>query len=206
MFAEDRSKTSIVQSSLDVKSWLAKVPSVDAVRPGRCPCCDAASRPAGEALGLCGHGLRDRQQRGPLWPGAPAETVVVRVRRYRCRSGGCVITVVPCGVIPHLQFSGPAIGLAVALFGAGVPATEVRRRVSPWATLGPTAAAGWASLGRWLRSIGEGRLFPRLRRWGHGTPRRMAEWVGAALAAFAPPAFASRAPHEQAFFGVAQMG
>jgi len=159
----------------------------------------------GLPLGLWGHGLRERQQRGPLEPGARPVTVVLLVRRYRCRSGGCVIIVVPRGVIARRQFSGPAIGLAVALFGAGVPATEVRRLVSPWATLGATAAAGWASLRRWLRSIEDGRLFPRLLRRAPTAPRRMASWVGSALAAFAPPALSKLPLHEQAFFGAAQM-
>lgn len=202
---EDRSKTAIVQSCIDVKSWAAELPSVEAVRPGRCPRCGAASRPPGRGLGLWGHGLKERQQRGPMAPGSQPLTVVMRVRRYLCRSCAAVVIVVPQGVIARRLFSGPAIGMAVALFGFGTSAIEVRRQVSPWATVGATAAAGWASLRRWGRDLHAGRLFPRLRRPAQGAPRQVAEWAGAALAAFAPAAFSKRPLCEQAFFGAAQM-
>jgi hypothetical protein len=51
--------------------------------------CAAASRPLGRALQIWGHGLRDRQQRGPLEPfGNPVE-ITIRVRRYQLR--GCEV-------------------------------------------------------------------------------------------------------------------
>ena len=49
----------------DVKNWLLRKPTVKEARPGRCPRCHCASRPTGSALGLHGHGLRDRQVLGP---------------------------------------------------------------------------------------------------------------------------------------------
>ncbi len=129
----------------------------------------------------------------------------VLARRYLCRSCGAVITVVPCSVLAGRLYAAPAIAFAVALYGAGESAREVRRRVSPWRTVGATAASGWASLRRWIRAIGEGRLFPRLRIHAERRRRATAERAGAALAAFAPPTTAMRPLHEQAFFGGAQM-
>lgn len=183
------------------------MPSVEAVRPGQCPCCEAASRPAGGRLGLHGHGRRERQQRGPETPGDPPKIVVLIVRRYRCTACGAVITVVPVGVITQRLFSGPAIAEAVALFGLErASSAEVRRKISPWSQVGPTAAVGWASLRRWLRAILAGRLFGRLRgSAGHTRLRDVAAHAGAALAAFAPPIHADRPLHEQAFFGGALM-
>jgi len=58
----------IVYSAIDVKEWAAEIPSVDAVRPGCCSRCGAASRPSGAGVVLVGHGARDRQIRGPVGP------------------------------------------------------------------------------------------------------------------------------------------
>lgn len=140
-------------------------------------------------------------------PGGPPVTVVLKVRHYRCVACGAVITVVPCGVVAHRQFSGAAIAEAVALFGIERESpAEVRRKISPWSWVGATAAAGWASLRRWLRAIEAGRLFARLRvPGGHATLRGVAEQAGAALAAFAPAMHSARPLHEQAFFGGALM-
>jgi len=129
------------------------------------------------------------------------------LRRYRCVACRAVITVVPAGVVAYRQFSGPAIAEAVALFGLDHESpVEVRRKISPWSWVGPTAAAGWASLRRWLRAIEAGRLFTGLRRpEGHATLRGVAAQAGAALAAFAPTMHSTRPLHEQAFFGGALM-
>jgi hypothetical protein len=62
----DRSTLRIVRCGLDVKSWIARPPTVEAVRPGQCPVCKTASRPVGGRLWLWGHGLRSRQVSGPL--------------------------------------------------------------------------------------------------------------------------------------------
>lgn len=114
---------------------------------------------------------------------------------------------VPCGVVAHRQFSGLAIAQAVALFGIErESAAKVRRKISPWSCVGATAAAGWASLLRWLRAIEAGQLFARLpRHGGHASLRGVAEQAGAALAAFAPAMHSARPLHEQAFFGGAHM-
>jgi hypothetical protein len=58
------------------------------MRPGRCPACDAPSRPIGGLLGLHGHGLRERHQWGPAeFGGAPA-LLGILLRRYMCQSCG----------------------------------------------------------------------------------------------------------------------
>jgi hypothetical protein len=67
--------------------------------------------------------------------------------------------VTPREVLRRRLFSAPAIALALALFGVSeVALTEVRARISPWATVGATAAAGWVSLRRWVADVRAGRL------------------------------------------------
>jgi hypothetical protein len=112
--AGDRSKNRIVQAALDVKSWLARPPTVDEVRPGRCPACDAPSRPAGGLLGLHGHGLRERHQWGPLEPSATPSLSGILLRRYLCQSCGAVVVVVPRALVRRRLYSAGAIALALA--------------------------------------------------------------------------------------------
>jgi len=186
---EGRSKQRIVHSELDVKSWLDRVPGVDEVRPGRCPCCGVASRPVGGRLALHGHGVRTRQVRGPLSPDGAPTTVEILCRRYRCQCCGAVLQVVPRGVLPHRYFSGPAIAWALALFGVQhLPVPEVRRRTSPWAVVGEAAKPSWAALMRWVGAARSGRLWPGLVRPRAGDTRRaVAEHIALALGSRAPP-------------------
>jgi len=183
---------------------MKQTPNTDEVRPGRCPCCGEPSRPAGKALGLRGHGLRERQQLGPLEPDDKPAEIVVAGRRYRCRGCGAVIVVVPRGMLPRRRYSASAIGWALALFGLRQrPMAEVRRRTSPWRIVGAAAAAGWAALSRWVDAIRERRLFARVRaaptEW---TKRQVAERAAGSLAAHAPTG-RGRAIEAQAFFGAA---
>ncbi len=188
--AGDQSDLRIVQAALDVKRWLERPPTVDEVRPGRCPACDAPSRPAGSALGLHGHGLRERHQWGPAEFGAAAALIAILVRRYRCQPCGAVVVVVPRGLLPRRLYSAGAIALALALWGvAGLAPAEVRRRVSPFAVVGATAAAGWASLRRWSRAVRARRLFPVVRALPvEATLRQVAARATTTLAAYAPGA------------------
>jgi hypothetical protein len=186
--AGDRSKVRIVQAALDVKSWLARPPTVDEVRPGRCPACDAPSRPAGGTLGLHGHGLRERHQWGPVEVGGPAALIAILIRRYHCQPCGAVAVVVPRGLVRRRLYAAGAIGLALALYGvAGRSPAEVRRQVSPFRIVGPTAAAGWASLRRWCRAVRARRLFPAVRAGpADATLRQVAARAATTLAAHAP--------------------
>jgi hypothetical protein len=205
---EDRSNPRIVQSGRDVKSWLRHLPSSDEERPRRCPVCGAASRPHGGRLQVHGHGLRDRQQRGPLAPDGSPVVIGILARRYLCLACGAVILVVPCGVLPGRQFSAGAIAWALALFGvAGLPARTVRARASPWRVVGATAATGWVSLRRWLRAVRQGRLFACVRAapvtW---TWRQLAARIATTLAARAPPGLRHLSLVDQAFHGAMQDG
>ena len=124
-------------------------PSVEGARPGQCPGCGAASRPPGAGLGLHGHGLRDRQLRGPPAADAAATTQVLACRRYRCTGCGAVVLVVPRGVAPRRHYGHAAIAFALALWAlGGAPAAAVRRRVCAWPVTG-AAATGWRTLRRW---------------------------------------------------------
>lgn len=165
-------------------------PTVDEVRPGRCPSCGASSQAAGSTLGLHGHGLRERQQWGPAELGGAAVMVSILARRYQCQPCGAVIVVVPRGILRRRLYAAGAIAMAQVLWGvAGLAPAEVRRRVSPFAIVGATAAAGWASLRRWSREVCSGRLFPVVRALPAGaTLRQIAARAGTTLAAWAPGA------------------
>ena len=190
MLAGDQSDLRIVQAELDVKRWLADPPGVDEVRPGRCPVCEAPSRPSGGAIGLHGHGLRERHQWGPATPGGLPELIGILVRRYQCQPCGAVVVVVPRGVLRRRLYSAAAIALALALYGvAALAPREARRRVSPLRMVGATAAAGWASLRRWSRAVRAERLFPAVRALPPGASlRQVAARAATTLAAFAPGA------------------
>jgi hypothetical protein len=146
------STSRIVYNALDVKGWLARPPSAAEARPGRCPGCEAASQPVGGALGLHGHGVRDRQLRGPLAADGEPTTAVVWCRRYRCTRCGAIVLVMPRGVAPRRQYSQAAISMALALWGLmAMPAEAVRERVCAWRARGQ-ASAGWSTLRRWAQA------------------------------------------------------
>lgn len=195
-----RSENLVVHSGILVKQWASAEPAVDAVRPGACPRCGAASRPPGEPVGLVGHGLRERQVLGPAAANAPAGVTVVRVRRYRCRACAAVVTVVPRDLLARRHYAAGAI--ALALFGYGLlrqSATTIRRAVSPRTT----HEEGWPALHRWLRQLGDGKLYRGLGRavLAYGSHRRRAEAAASALMGFAAGPFASDA--ERVFAGAA---
>lgn len=191
---KDRSKTGFVYFRSDVKSWIRRPPSVEEARPGRCPWCGAASRPTGDKLQLHGHGLRERQLRGPLEPEGRASLIVLLIRRYLCRVCGGVATVVPQGVVRGRLFSASAIALALALFGIErMSEVAVRKRTSPWTLVGATAAEGWLRLRRWVRAIRDGRLFSEVHMLG-------ADWTARHVAVRAATVLAGRGPSELRVF------
>lgn len=203
-----RSEPKLVHATLDVKSWIEHPPSVDAVRPGRCPRCGTASRPVGERLRLWGHGVRRRQVRGPLTVDGSPALVDVAARRYRCRSCAALVLVVPSGLVARRLFTASAIGLALALFGLErMPLPRGRTAVSPWTTIGATAAAGWLSVRRWIRAVRDRRLFARLHLGGTAqqTAHQIAARVARALSALGPSA-PTRADVRAAVFAGARTG
>lgn len=199
-------RATIRASGIDVKSWVAEVPDVDTVRPAVCPCCGGAGRPVGEPLGIIGHGLRDRQQRGPMVPDGAPRLIVVRVRRYACRCGA-ILTVLPSESLPRRLYTISAVAWAMALFGVErASPREVRRRTSPWAIVGAAAAEGWATLRRWVAAIRARQLLrvarpspPEL------TARQVAERAATTAAALAPPSIAAAPIRVCAFIGAARV-
>lgn len=134
---------------------------------------------------LVGHGLRERQVRGPASPtGAPA-IMTILVRRYRCRRCGGITTVLPRGLCARRHYSASAIGLALCLFGLrGLTVGETRRRVCPWRAGFETER--WTTLPGWLAAIEDGRLLAVVRRSPPGFGLRdRAERAAATLRALA---------------------
>lgn len=114
--------------------------------------CGAASRPSGGGLGLHGHGLRDRQVRGPLTAEDPSTWVVIACRRYECTTCGAILTVVPRGIAPRRHYGYAAIAMAFALWAImHEPVAEVRRRVCS-SRISHDAPTRWPTLARWARS------------------------------------------------------
>jgi hypothetical protein len=198
-----RNDPRICRSGLGVKAWLAEMPSVSAVRPAQCPCCGAASRPAGCNLVLHGDGTRERQVRGPQAVGARAAVVTVRVRRYECQRCGTCMVVVPGEVLPRRLYTASAIGLAfVAWALLGRTAAQVRAEVSPFAVVGFAAAGRWATLRRWARAVGRRHLFAGSRASPENfTLRQHAERAAAMLRAMVP----SNVPMADAVFAGAAL-
>lgn len=154
-------------------------------RPAVCVCCRAASRPVGGGLTIHGHGVRQRQLRGPPQPGRRSTIVVVNVRRYECLRCGAVMTVVPSAVLARMLYTATAIGLSLALYGIdGLTAREVRKTVCAWPVIG-ASSTGWRSLRRWMATASV--LWSCVRAapdsWG---PRQRAERAATTLIAHAP--------------------
>lgn len=94
----------------------------------------------------------------------------------------------PCEMLTRRLFSASAIAVALALFGVfALALPEVRRLVSPWATVGSTSARTWLSVRRWVAAVREGRLLPVVRRPPAGwSTRQVAERAATTVAAYAP--------------------
>src|SRR3954464_13596683 len=128
-----KSTSLIVHRALDVKNWLLRPPTAKEGRPGRCPRCHCASRPVGGALGLHGHGLRDRQILGPPEVNAASTMTIVACQRYLCTSCEAAAMVVPRGIEPRRHYGRAGICLRLALWAlVGQPTTVVQTRVCAW--------------------------------------------------------------------------
>lgn len=190
----------IVYSGINVKKWAEKVPSVEAARPGCCSRCNAPSRPLGTALVLVGHGLRERQVRGPADSQAPPQITTIAVRRYRCRLCGGLTTVLPQGLTARRHYSASAIGLSLCLYGMQrLSLTETRRRVCAWRV--GFEPERWTTLPKWIAAIDAGRLFAQVRPSPQSfTLRERAERAASTLCSLA---LCSGSLDEQAFEGAA---
>lgn len=152
----------IVHHKLGVKGWLASPPTAESARPGSCVVCGEASRPTGGGLGLHGHGLRDRQVRGPLDSDSLPTWVVIACRRYTCTACDAILMVVPRGIASRRHYGHAAIAMALALWAiVGAPIGEVRRRVCAW-RITDESSTRWPALERWARAardvLGDGGL------------------------------------------------
>jgi hypothetical protein len=131
---------------------------------------------------LHGHGVR-------------ARTVIVQVRgrslvteivarRYVCLACDAVALVMPADVARRCLYTLSVIAAALAQWShGGWSAAAVRSAFGAFSLLG-AAATGWPSLVRWS-GMAE-RLWPRIGRLRHSSPRALAHRVSAKLSAFAP--------------------
>jgi len=202
--ARRRSGLGIVYARVDVKIWVTDFPSVGAVRPTHCSRCGAASCPHGQPIVLRGHGVRERQVRGPLEANGEPKLVVITVRRYRCVRCGGITTVFPRGLARRQYYSASAIGLALLLFGhRQQPVRQIRQRVSPW-QLSFESQDRWTTLSRWLGAIEVGQLFEEVRPAAPDCPARLrAQRAASTLLSFAPSTLAHASLDEQVFAGAA---
>lgn len=200
-----RDVSRVIRSRISVNRWMECEPSVDAARPATCAVCGAASRPAGRALVLHGHGLRSRQLRGPPSPGSPPRLREVRVRRYACRCCDAVLTVVPREVAPRRHYAATAVALALALVGVlGRSQAEVRAAVSEDVVVGACATYRWRTPSRWVDAVAARALFPDLPATAAAGDRRaIARRAAMAIGAHAPPSLPESAPELRAFVGAA---
>jgi hypothetical protein len=142
----------VLSAPFDVKIWMDFYPcslGINRVRPARCPKCNAASRPIGKPFVIVGHGMRSRHF-VVMTHGEPVE---IKIRRFRCRSCGVTITVLPSDAVPGRHYTRPVIVYALALWGS-TTAVEVRHQVAvissedaSWPQLRVWARASWPELG-----------------------------------------------------------
>lgn len=203
---QTQSTNNFVRIAIEIKHWMNGAPPINAVRPPNCPACGVASRRVGGRIMLHGHGVRERQQRGPAAPDAAPEVASLMLRRYHCQKCGAVVTSAPETVAKHKLYSAPAIAWALALFGAlKLAASEVRARVSPWRVVGPLNAERWATLLRWTRAVRARSLFRRVRACPERfTLRQVAERAAMTLVALCPSHYSTAPPAVSAFFGAAR--
>ena len=77
-----RSKQGIVHCPNRHQSLAVEhTPTVEQARPACCPHCGRAGHPVGGLVGLVGHGVRQRQMRGPLEAGARSAVVIALLDR-----------------------------------------------------------------------------------------------------------------------------
>ena len=178
---QTRSTERFVASALGIKAWMAQMPTCAEARPATCPGCAAAARPVGGRLVIVGHGLVERQLRGPMEAAGISESLVLKVRRYRCRACKAVLVVGPLGLARGRWYGAGAIAVALEAYARGETSISIRRRVSTSKTVGASARERWVTLLRWIEAAREGRLFA-VSSLGELARRRVAEQVVLALA------------------------
>jgi hypothetical protein len=110
-----------------------------------------------------------------------SESVVIQVRRYRCRGCKAVLVVGPLGLARGRWYGAGAIAVALEAYGRGETSVSIRHRVSPSSAVGVSARERWVTLVRWVEAARGGRLFA-VADLGELPRRRVAEHVALALA------------------------
>lgn len=204
MLKEKRSTRGVLRSEVDVKSWVARTPSVSEARPARCPDCGVASAPVGGGVVVQGHGLRTRQLRGPPAPHETPAVTEVWGRRYRCIRCLAVLMVLPAETLSRRLYSAAAIAWALALYGLSLLApADVRELVSPWRIVVASSATRWRTLSRWCAAAAAG-LFTRLPPLTGATARQVAATAAISISAFAVPVLEPPPLDVLAFHGAAR--
>lgn len=181
----------IVRTEILVETWVAELPTVDAVRPQQCPCCGGRHHQDGCAIH--GHGKRERALWGPTEVDGEPTTRLVVVRRFRCVTCRSILIVTPAEVGPYVSFSLPAILAALAAWGLdGVTAGSLLPALSPSPRRGNSDPWRWPSIRRWLARRGV--LFPQVDISSYASLRETAAALAAAMVARLSPAPAYATP------------
>jgi len=132
--------------SVEDLAQLSRLPSVEELRPSRCPLCEQLSRSPVGGLQIVGHGTYTRQALGLI---GECRDLVVWIRRYLCRGCRRTISVLPDALYPRRWYAAVAIllSLVLALLN-GEPAWRIRER---FACGGETR--DWKTLARWQRQL-----------------------------------------------------
>lgn len=153
---------------------------------------------------IIGHGLRDRQVRGPTAASEASSTRTILIRRYRCCVCDAIMMVVPRGIVARRHYGASAIGLALLLLGVnGLDERAVRGRVCTERVTYDDCRR-WPALRRWIAAIDDRRLFVCVR----GSPLEATRSQRAAraamtLVAHAPSSLRESSLEEQVIAGAA---
>lgn len=195
----EKERERVVLVRLSVEDWLARPPSVAAVRPCQCVACGAASRPIGGKVVVQGHGYRRRTCLGPASPGGDCEARQLDLRRYRCVHCGAVMVAVPRGLLPRRRYLAAVIGLAIGLWGLrGLATPEVRERVARGSK--PGTGKRWRTLERWVVDAAAG-AFARVTVTAGHDRRSTAGRVATCLLGFVPPGMRHMDGEAQLYLG-----
>jgi hypothetical protein len=113
----------------------------------------------GERIVIVGHGLVERQAHGPATASGAPESLVVALRRYRCRACAAIVVVGPRGLVRGRWYSAGAIAVAIAAYARGESSASIRGRTSRSSVIGVAARERWVTLVRWIDAARAGRLF-----------------------------------------------
>ncbi len=125
---------------------VARLPSVEQLRPSSCPLCGNLAFSPGERLGIVGHGTYRRQVLGVVEVEGESVTLV---RRYFCRGCRHTISVLSGDLHPRRWYAAGAILEALRLhLLEGESERQIRERFSV-----AVDSESWRSLRRWRSEL-----------------------------------------------------